>query len=199
MMRRLFLFVLSVSLLSVPSVQAASIFLPDPLQNNLFAVAFDPGGPPMADSVLADLLGSAAGNIVDSVTLTNMGQATVLVNETDNSVDLATLDAGQLNIVFDFTSALFTEDGFLQFSGIGSPIVNSPNASGFVGQVLATFSFVQGFPIEEPAGNVNQYVLVNIAGPDSTATPIPEPASLTLVGLGIAGAAARRRRMQNKS
>jgi hypothetical protein len=199
MVRRILLVVVSLSLLCVPSAQAASIFLPD-IANDLTALAFNPAGDPPPETFVIDLVGTAVGTVFDTVTSANLGNAVALSIPPDPGVgaDLqmasATDPPAVLGISFVFASATISGE-LLMIPGTGTGVTSlNPTLAGFVGPVLGTFSFLSSTPSEEPLGSFDSYQLVSIVGSDVAA--IPEPASLTLLGIGLVGAAVRRRKMR---
>lgn len=193
MVRRIVLYAFFLSMLCVPSAQATSIFIPDGV-NGMVAVAFNPdGGDPPPDSVVVDIEGTATGSVVDTVGPSNLGPAAATALVAPNVVELSTGTPAALNVTFNFASAIFADGGVLQIPGIGTPVVLDSALAGFVGAVTGVFSFLQATPVEDPLGSVDLYQLVAIIGPEPDVTAVPEPASMTLVGLGIAAAAARRR------
>lgn len=117
-----------------------------------------------------------------AVVLTTTGAGTTLVlSFTSDPMQLA---YGQSFVLIDNTSAS-TTTGYFTFAGAGTPVSNIQtfSASGLAGSINYAYA--------ADGDSVNNDVRI-------TFTSVPEPTSLSFLGLGAGGLLARRRRRRNR-
>jgi PEP-CTERM motif len=187
--------VCAVALFSSTSAQAAPILIPDS-DGVIGTVLFDLIGNPLAYSVS----GASVANVVDAVPLTS---GVIAAADTDTAlfVDFGIDDAYLFD--FNFATSVFDASGLWTLVVAGTPIIaTDPSLLPFFGDNVGQFAFLSATPFlnpetQEVIGIVANYSLEFIAAQEDV-TAVPEPATMTLVGLGLA-AAARRRAKKNQA
>ncbi len=196
MVKRFFVAVVcAVALFSSTSAQAAPILIPDS-DGVVGTVLFDLLGNPLAYSVE----GASGANVIDPALLTS-GVVVATDSDTALFVDFGLDDAYFFD--FNFATSVFDASGLWTLVATGTPFVaTDPSLLPFIGDNVAQFAFLSATPFLDPetqelVGVFGTYSLEFIAAQEDV-TAVPEPASLTLVGLGLA-AMARRRAKKNQA
>ena len=195
-MKRFFIaFVCAVALFASAPAQAAPILVTDTndvVGTVVFDLAFTP--------VFYAVSGASTATIVDGVPV-NAG----IIDTLGDPDSAAFVDLGLDDIyAFDFIFATSVFDFDAEVWSLivnGTPLfATDPALLAFAGDNLGRFTLLGVLPILEPEtqqalGFIGTFALDSIASQEDV-TAVPEPATLTLVGLGLA-AAARRRAKKN--
>jgi hypothetical protein len=105
----------------------------------------------------------------------------------------------QSSTLNDGTSWIVQEGGFIRLASLifDTDSTISPGNYYFTITGEATGTFFSGFygnTITEETRSINEYTYVTVSG--SPSTPIPEPATMLLLGLGLVGLAGLRRKFK---
>ena len=196
-MKRFFLAVVcAVALFASTSAQAAPIITAAD-DNLLSTVAFDTLGNPIA---FGGLSGATIALVTDGPPI-SLGLVAAADSDTGLFVDLPDVNDA-LAFDFLFGTSVFGPGGLWTLSAVGSPLfLSDPAFLPFIGVNVAQFSALSLDPIfgnDQLLGYIGVYALDFIAAPDQV-TEVPEPATMGLVGLGLAAAARRRAKKSNKA
>lgn len=197
-MKRFFLAVVcAVALFSSAPAQAAPILVTDTdafVGTVIFDLAFTP--------VFQAVGGASTANINDGAVFITNGTISGVDNDSALFSDLVD-DAYQFD--FNFASSAFDFGaGVWTLAVTGNAAVTTDAALlAFLGDNLGQFSVIELVPFidgetQQQIGVIGTFALDFIASQEEV-TAVPEPATLTLVGLGLAVAARRRAKKNNQA